>query len=372
MMYPFFFLLLEYLHRCESFYVVTAVHQSRHIVSTEHPKPPRRKPVAGLIMAATRYGPPPLSSPEGQGRSTYNNTGDNRSQDKDSSIKKQKHDNFRALIEQVMSITRPEHLPRLLANNLDVITALQGEEGSQIICNILEEARQQDETAPAAGIDDHNDPKLPLYTRTLQVVETILSFAEDFVEQAQEMDNRNKKLLGRIIMAMTRPDDFKTNKSQMEGNRSNERTPLSKEEVLDQFMEEEKSCFTPGFLRHIEGECERISGSRKVTPESARLLEIMRVIQARVLEEVGKEMGEATLVLGQIIAYDNEEELLGVLDAGLKVRGREFAIEMRSLTQEALDGFQKVPGGVDNELVDRVTFIDERLHEFLNETNMFQ
>jgi hypothetical protein len=137
-------------------------------------------------------------------------------------------------------------------------------------------------------------------------------------------------------------------------------------------MEQERDNFTPGFVRHLEGECDRIANAPQMTPESARLLELIRVIQARVLEEIGKGLGEAALVLGQLMGYESNDELLGVLEAGLTVRGRDFGVEMKQHTEEALDGFKKVPGGVDPELVDKVTLVDKRLQEFLDETNEFQ
>jgi len=146
----------------------------------------------------------------------------------------------------------------------------------------------------------------------------------------------------------------------------------SREEALDNVMKEEKKNFTTGFLRHIEGECNRIANAQKLTTESTRLLEILRLIQTRVLEELGQDLGEAALVLGQLMGYEKESELSGVLDAGLTVQGRDFALEMASLTGEALDGFKRIPGGADQELIEKVSFIDKRLQEFLNETNEFQ
>lgn len=78
-----------------------------------------------------------------------------------------------------------------------------------------------------------------------------------------------------------------------------------------------------------------------------------------------KNLGEGALVLGQLIGYDDRAERKAVLEAGLTVRGIEFAKELSSLTKEALDGFQDVPGGVDGELTARVEEIDERVNEFI-------
>jgi hypothetical protein len=248
---------------------------------------------------------------------------------------------FRNLLEQSMTTSNPDHLPRLLANNMDLIMSLHGAEGTQVVSELVDEAKVEGEEQ---------------LQRTMELVEIILGFAEDFVAQATEMDSQNKNILGKIIKTMTNKDD----------------PARDKEELLDQLMEDEKDNFTPGFLRHIDGECQRITNAPKMTPESARLLEMLRIIEARVLEELGKDMGEAALVLGQLMGYDNKDELLGVLDAGLTVRGRDFALEMAALTEEALDGFQRVLGGVDPELVEHVNFIDNRLREFLEDTNEFQ
>jgi hypothetical protein len=246
---------------------------------------------------------------------------------------------FRKLLEESLAITNPDHLPRLLANNMEVIISLQGEEGARIVAALVDEAKAESE--------EH-------FKRTILVVDNILSFAETFVEKTIEIDDSNKKLLGKIVKTMT---------LKKEG---------SKEDALDELMEAEKDNFSAGFLRHLEGECKRISNAPQKTPEATRLLEIIRIIQARVLEELGVDMGEAALVLGQLMGYDNKDELLGVLDAGLTVQGKEFAVEMSSLTEEALNGFQSVHGGVEPELIERVTFVDQRLKEYLDENNNFQ
>jgi hypothetical protein len=68
--------------------------------------------------------------------------------------------------------------------------------------------------------------------------------------------------------------------------------------------------------------------------------------------------------LGQLLGYDDESERLAVLDAGLTVRGVDFANELAALTEEALEGF-KMAENVDAELVDRVRVIDERIRKFI-------
>ena len=262
-----------------------------------------------------------------------------------------------------MTISQAELIPRLLANNIQLIMGLQGEEGAQVISSILQDAK--------TGTGGEDDEDGDAYGQTLETVEMILSFAEDFVGQAKEMDGNNKMLLGKIMKAMVTSENDQS-VSGGEGRIAGEDDASSREEALDNVMKEEKKNFTTGFLRHLEGECDRITNQPQVSPESARLLEILRMIQTRVLEELGEDLGEAALVLGQLMGYEKDEELLGVLDAGLTVRGNEFALEMASLTEEALDGFSRIPGGADPGLVEKVRFIDRRLQEFLNQTNEFQ
>ena len=147
------------------------------------------------------------------------------------------------------------------------------------------------------------------------------------------------------------------------------RPGIDDEARLDALFEREKENFTPGFLRHLEGECKRIASASRLTPESGKLLETLRMIQARVVEELGQELGEGAVVLGQLLGYDDRSERLAVLDAGLTVRGVPFAKELVELTEEALEGFERVPGGADPDLVRIVTEIDERIRQFIDKNS---
>jgi len=59
------------------------------------------------------------------------------------------------------------------------------------------------------------------------------------------------------------------------------------------------------------------------------------------------------------------------------VRGTDFAEELLELTAEALDGFERVPGGADPGLVECIEQIDARVRRYLlehqeEENNEFQ
>ncbi len=82
------------------------------------------------------------------------------------------------------------------------------------------------------------------------------------------------------------------------------------------------------------------------------------------------------------MGYDDDNERLAVLDAGLTVRGTEFAIELCKLTGEALEDFRamtststsgedgRVNVVVDPELVRRVESIDGRIRTFINRSDI--
>jgi len=229
---------------------------------------------------------------------------------------------FRQLLQQIMGAAKPEHIPGMLTRNLDLLLDLQ--QFPKVLYRIVEQAKEHEEQ------------------EVLDAVELVLSFWENFVDQAQVIDRHHKDLVGEIINKMLGKD----------------------EAALDQYFHDNKNKLTPGFLRHLEGECERIANAPKMTKESSRMLEMIYTIQVRVLEELGKDIGEGALVLGQLLGYDNEEERILVLEGGLRVRGYEFARHMRELTQEALEGFQTVQN-VDEELVQRVSQIDGIIGEYL-------
>jgi hypothetical protein len=250
---------------------------------------------------------------------------------------------FRLLVDQVLSVKDPTHIPSYLTKQIPLVLDIMsgGERGVGIVQDIL--AKTVHEQGEAAG------------EQVSEAIDIIFSFAEGFVEEAVGIDNSNKELLGKIIRTIS----------------DQNLTEREREDSLDRILSQEN--LTAGFLRHLEGECERIANSPRITKESSRLLQILRIIQARVVEELSGDLGEAAQVLGPLVGYDDLAECLAVLDAGLTVRGLNFASEMKSLTREALDGFSGIPGGVDPGLVKRVQAIDERLGRYVqSKTSSFE
>lgn len=239
---------------------------------------------------------------------------------------------LQALLDQVLAVQDATHLPSLLTRNIEFILSLDGPQGVALIGEILREtkATRGDEAAKEAE----------------QALDLILSSAEDFVEQAARIDQENKQRLGQILRLASNMDQ----------------SARDREQAVDALLAENE--WTPGFLRHLENECERIASAPSLSRDSARLLETLRIIQARVVEELGQGLGEAAVVLGQLVHYD-KQECIAVLEAGLTVRGADFGEELLALTSEALEGLSRVQA--DPDLVERVQLIDERLQRHLRE-----
>ena len=263
-----------------------------------------------VIVVAARYGPPIEEAPDPQ---QYDR------------MRQQQVDSFQELVNQVM-VAQPEHIPSLLTKDIELLVSMQRDQ----IEAILQDAKD-------SGGEE-------LEQRVADTLELIFGFAESFVGEMKTMDDGNKQLLGKIIKASRKGEDD-----------------------LDDMLEEEKTSFSPGFLRHLEGECERIANAPSTTPESLKMLQILRTIQARVVEELGKDLGEGALVLGQLLGYDDDKERLAVLQTGLQMRGPDFSNELVKLTERALADFARL-GNADPELVERVTGIHQGIMDFIETT----
>jgi len=316
--------------------------------SFSRPQCSRLRPSFSALMAAVpRYGPP-MDDNARVGRSKKGSV----SQNNDADERRQEME-FRSLLEKVMAVKDPQHVPSLLTKNVELVLSLSSQNGVRIVETILEETK-----ASAAAASQGEEA----VEAVSHAIDLILTFVETFVEQASGMEDQNKKLLGKIIR--------KLSSNQQQDNPMNTMAAPTREQDLDQLLHEEREHLTAGFLRHLEGECARIANAPTMTPESARLLEILRLIQTRVLEEMlaaSEDLGEAAQVLGQLVGYASASERQAVLEAGLTVRGPAFAEELLALTQEALEGFQRVVGGADPGLVDSVEQIDGRIRRYLDD-----
>ncbi len=203
---------------------------------------------------APRYGPKDAEIIQPSG-------GDDASNQSDFSMMKS---DFTNLIDAVVSCEQPEEMPSLVTKNIDLILAVMGKHG------LLEKIIQDD-------IERHNknEERLDEISEALSV---IISLTESFVEQAKSMDDVYKELMGKIFRSI----------SPGEAARGLNPDAEMLEEELDELLANEKEAFTPGFLRHLEGECSRIASLPKISPDSAKMLQILRLIQTRVLEELGK------------------------------------------------------------------------------------
>lgn len=257
---------------------------------------------------------------------------------------------FKDLLNQVINVNKREHLPRICTQNIELLVNMRSEDSVAICNDVMAEARKSNDQA--------------LIDNTEAAIQYVVYFVETFVAEAKLVDDKNKAILGEIIKIVIgrsslleeiRPEDLPSE--------------LERENNLNEFLALNKDKFTPPFLRHLEGECKRIQNAPENTPESMKLLQIIRMIQARIVEELGQDLGEGAQVLGQLIGYEDKEERMAVLEAGLTVRGVTFATELSAMTGEALEGFQKTIGGVDRNLVTIIQEIHDYIQVFIARNN---
>ena len=258
---------------------------------------------------------------------------------------------------------KSENIPSLLAQNIETIMQVLS------IQDLMEETIAEDVANRASNSSTSDETSQERLERLSEAASVIITFVEAFVDETKSMDNVYKEILGTIFRSMSPPQ------TESKESEKQSATKVAMEEKLDSLLASSKEAFTPGFLRHVEGECERLSNVKESTEETMRMLSLMRLIQTRVLEELGKGLGDGAVVLGQLLGYESEAERLAVLDAGLAVRGIAFARELLDLTSEALDGFEAVKkegGQVDAGLVKMVKSISERIQQFLDIGGVFQ
>ncbi len=208
--------------------------------------------------------------------------------------------NFTQLLNTIIYGNTPENeYPSLFTQYIDTVMKVIGYSnhdnrgGGSLLDEILQEAVLQSNdddstttsattTAAAANrVDQISD-----------AINLILTFVESFVEETKSMDDVYKQLLGKIFQSIapsaSPSNDRATSITGAPSIPTSSTSVANMELQLDNLLSSEKAAFTPGFLRHVEGECIRISSLSTISPESVKMLQILKLIQTRVLEELGK------------------------------------------------------------------------------------
>jgi hypothetical protein len=243
------------------------------------------------------------------------------------SIREQQFQDFQGLLHHVMMTEKPEHIPSLLGNNIQIIMSIQRDQIERILLDAIE----------TGGIE--------FQEQVSDSLELILGFAEEFVNEMKTMNDEYKQLLGRILHAAKVDED-----------------------TLDELLEHEINNLSPGFVRHLEGECHRIANAPTATAESRQLLQVLQTIRLRVIEELGKSLGDEAMILGQLLGYDDPNERMAVLQAGLGVRGLHFAKNLWACTEQVVADLDRLgTRNSDPELVRRVQEIYDTVGDYVQQ-----
>ena len=229
-------------------------------------------------MAVPRYGPIEDNEQLPLSKSNNNN------------IQEEIKSEFTTLLHKVINATTTmegegeEELPSLFTQNIEMILTVISTDG--LLEEIINEDVQKHQQQHNLDLNNEEVEASDSSSRLDDIsnaVNIILSFIETFVEQTKSMDDIYKQLLGKIFTSIAPGGENDPN-----NNKSSSSSLSMMENELDTLLSSESNAFTPGFLRHVEGECNRISSQRTISPESTRMLQILRLIQTRILEELGK------------------------------------------------------------------------------------
>ena len=208
--------------------------------------------------------------------------------------------NFTQLLNTIIDGNTPEHeYPSLFTQNIDTIMKVIGysnndnKRGRSLLDEIMQEAAVQSNNDESTVIPATTTAATNRVDQISDAINLILTFVESFVEETKSMDDEYKKILGKIFQSIAPSASRNNNRASSTAGASSIPTSSSTsvanmELQLDNLLSTEKAAFTPGFLRHVEGECIRISSLSTISPESVKMLQILRLIQTRVLEELGK------------------------------------------------------------------------------------
>jgi hypothetical protein len=205
------------------------------------------------------------------------------------------------------------------------------------------------------------------------LVDYTIDFLEGFVSNAAALDDGCEELLGEIVTKILEcrkeNDDYIDALNEIGEEEKAAAHQQFDTESLDTWFTDRRADVTSwAFTRHLEGQVSRILNAPRITPESSKLIEILRTIQARVVEEMAVGVGgEAARVISRTLQYDGGEGEGGERDAilidELEARGLAFASEVSKLIEVAGEDFKILVNegreDVDLEMVQRLDDIGQ-------------
>jgi len=155
---------------------------------------------------------------------------------------------------------------------------------------------------------------------TAGLVSFVIDFLEEFVELSAAMEERNKHLLGEVVNFV--------------------RQNSSSVPETTAFMDGLAARFDASFLSHVDLQASRLLKAPAATVETAKMLDLVRVVKVLCVEAVGRTFGEAAEVMGQLAQYEDDGMRGQVLKAGMEARDEKWREEFWAGLEEAVEGLQ--------------------------------
>ncbi|GMH50587.1 hypothetical protein TrRE_jg11399 [Triparma retinervis] len=202
-----------------------------------------------------------------------------------------------------------------ISERLTTLINMRGKKGAEVIQGYMESEKGGEDERELNGM----------------LISYVIDFLELFVSSAADRSDANKALMSELVKIVT------GRVKGVEGAYVEGDGKVTEEDV-DKWMDENAKRFDGGFIRYLDSEVHRVTSSPNQSQPVIKTGSILKIVRVRVLEEVGKRMGEEIEVMNQVLGYDKDGIRERVVLAGLEARGRDMAERLKAVCEEVLEG----------------------------------
>ncbi|GMH49000.1 hypothetical protein TrLO_g15505 [Triparma laevis f. longispina] len=228
----------------------------------------------------------------------------------------------------VMDEEMTRGMAEVVSRKVHVLLSMRGVEGVDLMKACIEEAGED------GGL-------------TSGLISFIIDFLEEFVSQSASLDSRNTQLLGSLI-------DFVRSNNDV----------AKVEEFFDGNVEE----LDGNFMAHLSRQEKRLLSSPSATVETAKLLDMFKVIKVLVMDAQGRalsEGGDVAVIVNQLLQYDDDETRVQVMRAGLEARDAEWKQQFFEKIEEVIGETEGIKSDDGREMRRRLETLQKNRNEFL-------
>ncbi|GMH47252.1 hypothetical protein TrVE_jg10038 [Triparma verrucosa] len=202
-------------------------------------------------------------------------------------------------IEVVMDDEMTRIMAEVVSRRVHVLLSMRGPEGVELMKECIREAGDD------GGL-------------TEGIISFIIDFLEEFVEQSASLDARNAALMGEVLEFVKSHNDVPE---------------------VEAFFDSKVPELDGNFMAHLNRQEKRLLASPSATVETAKLLDMVKVVKVLSTEAVGRSLSEGSnvaVIMNQLLQYDSDSTRVQVMRAGLATRDDLWKEEFFKKIDEAI------------------------------------